>query len=100
MQLLADPVRVRLIFALRDGELCVSELVDRVDRDRRVVSHHLAELRRDGVLERRKEATNVFYRLADFSVCKVLLLAGEGVAARIEELGDIASEHPTQQWFT
>lgn len=100
MQLLSDPVRVRLVFALRGGELCVSELSDRVGREPRVISHHLRALHYDGVLERRKEATNVFYRLADFSVCRVLMLAGEGVAARIEELGEIAGEHPTSQWFT
>jgi DNA-binding transcriptional ArsR family regulator len=100
MQLLADPMRIRLIFALRGGEASVGQLADLVGRTPRVISHHLNALYREGILDRRGEGTTVFYCLADYSACKVLQLAGEGVNARIEELSDIAGERQPAQWFT
>lgn len=100
LRLLSDPLRIRLIFALRDGEMSVSALADALDRPHRAVSHHLGALYRDGVLDRRQEGPNVFYCLADFSACQVVILAGEGVNARIEELSELSGEQPTTRWFT
>jgi DNA-binding transcriptional ArsR family regulator len=99
MELLAEPMRIRLIFALRRGEASVGELADAVGRTPRVVSHHLSALYREGIVDRRGEGTTVYYCLADYSACKVLELAGEGVSARVEELSEIVGERMPAQWF-
>lgn len=100
LQLLSEPLRIRLIFALRDGEASVGQLADGLDRPHRTVSHHLGALYREGILDRRQEGSTVFYFLADFSACQVVVLAGEGVNARVEELSEATSERSPPRWFT
>lgn len=63
--MLADATRVRLVLALRDGELSVNHLADIVDKTPAAVSQHLAKLRLTRILTTRQEGTRVFYRLAD-----------------------------------
>ncbi|MET4638126.1 metalloregulator ArsR/SmtB family transcription factor [Mycetocola sp. 2940] len=61
--MLADPTRVRMILALRDGERSVSELAEIVDKSPASVSQHLAKLRLARFVTTRQEGTKVFYRL-------------------------------------
>ncbi|WP_297005986.1 metalloregulator ArsR/SmtB family transcription factor [uncultured Corynebacterium sp.] len=63
--LLADATRVRIILALRHSEHSVSELADRVGKSPTVISQHLAKLRWGRIVEPRKEANRVYYRLID-----------------------------------
>ncbi|MCL6422340.1 metalloregulator ArsR/SmtB family transcription factor [Brachybacterium sp. JHP9] len=63
--MLADATRVRLILALRDGELSVGHLAERVDKPATAVSQHLAKMRLARVVTARQEGTRVFYRLTD-----------------------------------
>lgn len=63
--LLSDPTRIRIILALRDGELAVGELAEQVGKTPTVVSQHLAKLRWGKVVLARQEGTRVFYSLID-----------------------------------
>lgn len=63
--MLADATRIRLILALRDGELSVNHLADIVDRNPATVSQHLAKLRLARMVTTRRQGTTVFYALAD-----------------------------------
>lgn len=63
--LLPDPTRIRIILALRDGELPVGELATRVRKTPTGVSQHLAKLRWARVVVARQEGTRSFYRLVD-----------------------------------
>jgi DNA-binding transcriptional ArsR family regulator len=63
--MLADATRVRIILALRDGELSVNHLADIVDKAPTAVSQHLAKLRLARIVATRQEGTKVFYRLAN-----------------------------------
>ena len=74
LKALAHPVRLQLVDALRDGELCVCELVEIVDSERTGISKHLALLKQAGLVTDRKEGLKVFYDLAcpcalDFFAC-------------------------------
>lgn len=62
--MLADATRIRIILALRDGELSVNHLADIVDKSAPSVSQHLAKLRLARIVATRQEGTRVFYRLA------------------------------------
>ncbi|HMP71765.1 MAG TPA: metalloregulator ArsR/SmtB family transcription factor [Kiritimatiellia bacterium] len=62
---LSDPTRLRLLFALRDGECCVCQLIALVDLAPSTVSKHLSLLREAGLIESRKQGRWVHYRLAD-----------------------------------
>ena len=70
---LGEPLRVRLLDVLRDGELNVNELAERLDAGQQNVSKHLALLADAGMVARRKEGNHVYYRIADegvFSLCE------------------------------
>ncbi|HUJ25125.1 MAG TPA: metalloregulator ArsR/SmtB family transcription factor [Myxococcales bacterium] len=61
---LADPTRVRILHLLRDGPLCVGDLVSVLALSQPKVSRHLAYLRRTGLVEDEKRGLWCFYRLA------------------------------------
>jgi DNA-binding transcriptional ArsR family regulator len=72
-QLLAEPSRIRLLDRLRDGEASVRELADELEMNQQNVSKHLGLLADGGVLARRKDGTQVHYRIADdgvFDLCE------------------------------
>jgi ArsR family transcriptional regulator, arsenate/arsenite/antimonite-responsive transcriptional repressor len=60
----ADPVRLRLLHLLADGEVCVCDLHEALDLPQSTVSRHLAYLRQRGLVVGRKEGLWVHYRLA------------------------------------
>jgi len=60
---LSTPVRLRLISALCHGEKNVSQLLSEIDATQPNMSQHLATLYRAGILARRREGTQIFYRI-------------------------------------
>jgi DNA-binding transcriptional ArsR family regulator len=63
---LADPTRVMLALALREGgELCVCDLSWIVERAENLVSHHLRVLKRAGLVESRRDGKMVMYALTE-----------------------------------
>ncbi len=70
---LSDPLRVRLLDLLRDGELSVNALAEQLGASQQNVSKHLAVLSDAAMVARRKEGTRVYYRIADdgvFALCE------------------------------
>ncbi|MGD8351845.1 MAG: metalloregulator ArsR/SmtB family transcription factor, partial [Nitrospirota bacterium] len=62
---IANPRRLELINALREGEKRVNELVAIVGIPKANVSQHLSFLRHKGLVEARKEGVSIYYSLAD-----------------------------------
>jgi len=60
---LGDESRVRILEALRAGELCVCQIVAMLGLAPSTVSRHLALLRDAGLVEARKQGRWVYYRL-------------------------------------
>jgi DNA-binding transcriptional ArsR family regulator len=70
---LSDPLRVRILDLLREQELSVTTLAERLGAGQQNVSKHLAVLVDAGMLARRKDGTHVYYRIADeavFALCE------------------------------
>ncbi len=63
--LLATPIRLKLISALCREEKNVSQLLAEIETTQPNLSQHLATLYRTGILGRRREGTQVFYRLVN-----------------------------------
>jgi ArsR family transcriptional regulator len=91
MQLLSDPVRVRILTILEQHEACVQDLADELSATHQNVSHHLGMLYRNGVLSRRKEGTTVIYTLSDYTACRIVEQALDSVSAQVEELGELVA---------
>jgi DNA-binding transcriptional ArsR family regulator len=68
---LAEPMRLRLIQALFDGEKNVNALVDETGSTQANISRHLQTLTQAHILSRRKEGLQVFYAIADPSIYKL-----------------------------
>lgn len=62
---LADSNRVRLLLALRGGELCACQLTELLRLAPSTVSKHLFLLKHAGLLEARKEGRWIYFKLAD-----------------------------------
>jgi DNA-binding transcriptional ArsR family regulator len=63
--MLSDATRIRLILAMRDGEMSVNHLADLVDKSPAAVSQHLAKLRLARMVKPRRQGTTMFYSLVD-----------------------------------
>ena len=61
--LLSTPIRLKIISALCGQEKNVSQLLSEIDTTQPNMSQHLATLYRAGVLARRRDATQIFYRI-------------------------------------
>lgn len=79
LKALAHPARLFLIEQLREGERCVCDLHDLAGGDFSTVSKHLAQLRKAGLVEAEKRGLNVFYRLKDRCVLRLLDCADQAV---------------------
>ena len=61
--LLSTPVRLKIISAVCNGERNVSDLLAQIDTTLPNMSQHLATLYRAGVLGKRREGTQIYYKL-------------------------------------
>jgi ArsR family transcriptional regulator len=77
MQAMAHPMRLKILCLVGNQELSVLEIVDAVGTTQSNISQHLAVLREQGILEARKEANKVFYRVADPRVLRMIALTRE-----------------------
>ena len=68
---LAEPMRLRLVHALFEGEKNVNALVGLTGGTQANISRHLQTLTQAGVLTRRKEGLQVFYSIADPSIFRL-----------------------------
>ena len=61
---LANPTRLRILHALREGEKSVGELADLLDLRQANLSQHLSILRQAQILKTRKQGSNIYYSVA------------------------------------
>lgn len=72
-RVLGEPMRIKLLDRLREGDASVNELSEALDASQQNVSKHLTVLAEAGILGRRKQGTHVYYRIIDegvFALCE------------------------------
>ncbi|MCW2315506.1 transcriptional regulator, ArsR family [Rhodoblastus acidophilus] len=69
---LANPVRLRILCMLADGEATVGEITDRLAARQSLVSQHLALLRKDGLVSATRDGQSIRYALADIRVERLI----------------------------
>lgn len=65
---LADETRMRILMALRPGDICVCQIVELLGLAPSTVSKHMTILKHARLVESRKQGRWMFYRLADKNV--------------------------------
>lgn len=83
---MGDPHRLRLLELLKNGERCVSEIVDAVDENFSTVSQRLKILLSEGLISRRRAGTHLYYSLADRHVVDLI----QNALAHADELASPA----------
>lgn len=85
-RVLSEPMRLKILNALGREELNVNDIVLATGSGQANISKHLGILFKEGVVTRRKEGLNTFYRVADesiFALCEsVCATLGEHLAAK------------------
>ncbi|HAG51594.1 MAG TPA: transcriptional regulator [Deltaproteobacteria bacterium] len=84
---LANPKRLEIIYALKEGELSVGELVKRLGISKANVSQHLAVLRQRRVVTARREGVNIYYRISNPKIVKACALMREVLVEQLTEEG-------------
>jgi DNA-binding transcriptional ArsR family regulator len=67
-RVIGEPMRIKILDRLRDGDATVAELTESLGTSQQNVSKHLGVLHGAGILSRRKQGTHTIYAIADESV--------------------------------
>jgi DNA-binding transcriptional ArsR family regulator len=83
-KVLGDPLRLRILHTLQDGERSVTELTEAVETSQPNVSKHLKILQDAGILNRRQNGNTVFYSIADESIFMLCEVVCDALAERLK----------------
>ncbi|MBI3155440.1 MAG: winged helix-turn-helix transcriptional regulator [Burkholderiales bacterium] len=93
-RLLATPIRLKIISALCQQEKNVSQLLAEIDTTQPNMSQHLSTLYRAGVLARRRDATQIYYRIGDERAAGLCRAVCTQIALGIDGDGDDRAQGP------
>ena len=88
-RVLGEPMRIRLLDRLRDGEATVGELQTALDASQQNVSKHLNVLRQAGLVSRTKRGTSASYAIADPDVFELCEQVCGGLRRQVAELDEV-----------
>lgn len=76
-KLMGDPIRLKILFALSCGELCVEHLTQAVGGNQSAVSHKLRELKEHNIISCKRCGKQNIYSIADGHILTILSVAKE-----------------------
>ncbi len=85
-RVLGEPMRIRLLDALREGPATVRELEQATDASQQNVSKHLGVLLRSGLVSRRKDGNFSLYAIADEGVFELCEQVCGGIRRQLDEI--------------
>ncbi len=71
-KIFGDSTRVKILYALLEGELCVCDIAKLMEVTQSAVSHQLRVLKTSKLVKFRREGKTVYYSLADEHVTRIL----------------------------
>lgn len=71
-KIFGDSSRIKILFALLQGELTVTSISENLGMTQSAVSHQLRILKTNGLVKFRREGKNLFYSLSDNHVVSIL----------------------------
>ncbi|MFZ3101543.1 MAG: metalloregulator ArsR/SmtB family transcription factor [Desulfitobacteriaceae bacterium] len=82
---LAHPTRIKIVKLLRQGEMCVCEILPNLDSEQSNTSQHLTLLKNQGIVESKKDGSKVIYSIKNNEVYEMIDLAEAIILRQIEE---------------
>jgi len=89
---IAHPTRIQIINLLRNGEMCVCEILSNLDSEQSNTSQHLTVLKNQGIVESRKDGSKVIYSIKNKEVYQMIDLAEAIILRQIEETKNLLSK--------
>ena len=91
-RILGEPIRIRLLQEMHEGERNVTELVNAVGSTQPNVSKHLGVLLGERMVIRRRAGSHAFYRIADPALIDLCDQVCAGVRDELRELSLVVGE--------
>lgn len=88
---LSEPLRLRILHLLQQGEKSVSELTAAIETSQPNISKHLKILQDAGIVKRQQVGNTVFYSIADESIFTLCELVCSSLEERFKSQADIFS---------
>ena len=85
-RVLGEPMRIKLLDRLREGDATVGELQEALDASQQNVSKHLGVLHAAGMVSRTKDGNHTRYSISDPSVFELCDQVCGGVRRQLQEL--------------
>jgi ArsR family transcriptional regulator len=89
---LSTPIRLQILSVLCDGELSVSQILEKIDTTQPNLSQHLALLYRHGVIGKRKEGTQVIYAVQSEKAVALCRSVVNQVAIELDDPTSVVAE--------
>ena len=84
--MLADATRCKIIFALKQNEMCVCDLANVLSMTKSSVSHQLSKMRQSGVVKCRREGKEVYYSLDDEHISEIFTITMKHIRHKRSDL--------------
>lgn len=89
---MANPKRMEIIYALKSGEKTVTEIVDTLEVNKANVSQHLSVMKSSGIIESRREGTNIFYKITNPKIVEACGLMRQVMMEELEKQEAVIKE--------
>ena len=73
MRCIGEPTRLQILKLLTDGERCVGEIAQVLNREQSSVSHHLRAMKECNIVTARQQTQNIYYKLTDTRLAKLII---------------------------
>ena len=79
-KMLGDSTRVKILYALSQGEMCVCDIVELLDVTQSAVSHQLRLLKQARLVKYRRNGKSTIYSISDDHVYTILSMGMEHIS--------------------
>jgi len=80
---LSHPVRIKILHSLEKGELCVCDIIEEIGIEQSNLSQHLSTMKKQGIIDSRKDGQKVIYHIVYHSVMDVVGAAEKTLSEQI-----------------
>lgn len=89
LKMLAEPMRLKILHTLQDGEKSVYELVELTGAGQANVSKHLSLLASHNIVGRRRRGLHVYYYITDQNIFKICDLVCKNMEMNMKRYNDV-----------
>ncbi len=82
---ISHPTRLNILGYLKDGEQCVCDIIEKLDLEQSNVSQHLGILKKQGLLQSRKDGTKMMYKIKYPEILDIIKLSNKILSTQLNE---------------